>query len=195
MKLNRILSISLLVFLIAFGFEGCKSKKKMSAKDAVGKIMEDMPCTKEGKSDKKFFRASSMATSSDLQLSKEKALLLAKQRLVTLIKSTTKSVTDRYINERGFSNVSEVESKFENITREVADETLSNVVVVCEKSSVLDDGRYNSFIAIEVNRDDVLTGMERKISADKKLQIDYDKKKFEETFNKEMEQLREDRGY
>ena len=195
MKLNKILSISLLVFLIAFGFEGCKSKKKMSAKDAVGKIMDDMPCTKEGKSDRKFFRASSMATSSDLQLSKEKALLLAKQRLVTLIKSTTKSVTDRYINERGFSNVGEVESKFENITREVADETLSNVVVVCEKSSVLDDGRYNSFIAIEVNRDDVLTGMERKISADKKLQIDYDKKKFEETFNKEMEQLREDRGY
>jgi len=195
MKLSKILSISFIVLFVAFGFEGCKSKKKVSAKNAVGKMMDDLPCTKEGKSDKKHFRASSMATSTDLQLSKEKALLLAKQRLVTLIKSTTKSVTDRYINERGFSNASEVESKFENITREVANETLSNVVVVCEKSSVLDDGRYNAFIAIEVSKDDVLTGMDRKLSGDKKLQIDYDKKKFEETFNKEMEQLREDRGY
>ncbi len=195
MKLTKILSISLLVLVVALGFEGCKSKKKVSAKSAVGKIMDDLPCTKEGKSDKKHFRASSMATSTDLHLSKEKALLLAKQRLVTLVKSTTKTVTDRYINERGFSNTSEVESKFENMTREVANETLSNVVVVCEKSSVLDDGKYNSFIAIEVNRDDVLTGMENRISNDKKLQIDYDKKKFEEIFNQEMEQMREDRGY
>ena len=195
MELRKILSISLLVLVIALGFEGCKSSKKVSAKDAVGKIMDDLPCTKEGRSDKKFFRASSMATSTDLQLSKEKALLLAKQRLVTLIKSTTKSVTDRYINERGFSNVSEVESKFENMTREVADETLSNVVVVCEKSSVLDDGKYNSFIAIEVNRDDVLTGMDQRLSNDKKLQVDYDKKKFEEIFNEEMEKMKEERGY
>ncbi|NPA36896.1 MAG: hypothetical protein GXO47_08620 [Chlorobi bacterium] len=195
MKIKRTIGISLLVMLIAFGFEGCKSKQKVSAKDAVGKMMDDLPCTKEGRSDKKYFRASSMATSTDLQLSKEKALLLAKQRLVTLIKSTTKSVTDRYINERGFSNVSEVESKFENITREVANETLSNVVVVCEKSSVLDDGRYNSFIAIEVNRDDVLTGMEQRLSNDKKLQVDYDKKKFEEIFNEEMEKMKEERGY
>jgi len=195
MKLRKVLSISLLVLVVAFGFEGCKSKKKVSAKDAVGKIMDDLPCTKEGRSDKKFFRASSMATSTDLQLSKEKALLLAKQRLVTLIKSTTKSVTDRYINERGFSDASEVESKFENMTREVADETLSNVVVVCEKSSVLDNGKYNSFIAIEVNRDDVLTGMDQRLSNDKKLQVDYDKKKFEDIFNEEMDKMKEERGY
>jgi len=195
MKLTRIIGISALILIMALGFQGCKSKEKVSAKSAVGQIMEDMPCTKEGRSDRKFFRASSMATSTDLQLSKEKALLLAKQRLVTLIKSTTKTVTDRYINERGFSDVSEVESKFENMTREVADETLSNVVVACEKSSVLDNGKYNSFIAIEVDRDDVMTGMDRKLSNDKKLQVDYDKKKFEEIFNQEMDKMKEERGY
>ena len=195
MKLKKLIGISALILIMALGFQGCKSKEKVSAKSAVGQIMEDMPCTKEGRSDRKFFRASSMATSTDLQLSKEKALLLAKQRLVTLIKSTTKTVTDRYINERGFSDVSEVESKFENMTREVADETLSNVVVACEKSSVMDNGKYNSFIAIEVDRDDVMTGMDRKLSNDKKLQVDYDKKKFEEIFNQEMDKMKEERGY
>lgn len=195
MKLKRIIGITVLTLIVALGFEGCKSKEKVSAKSAVGQIMEDMPCTKEGKSDRKFFRASSMATSSDLQLSKEKALLLAKQRLVTLIQSTTKSVTDRYINERGFSDVSEVESKFENMTREVADQTLSNIVVACEKSSVMDNGKYNSFIAIEVDRDDIKNGMDRKLSNDKKLQVDYDKKKFEEIFDQEMDKMKEERGY
>ncbi len=195
MKLRKIIGISVLMLIVTFVFEGCKSKEKVSAKSAVGQIMDDMPCTKEGRSDRKFFRAASMATSTDLQLSKEKALLLAKQRLVTLVKSTTKSVTDRYINERGFSDRSEVESKFENMTREVADETLSNVVVVCEKSSVLDNGKYNSFIAIEVGRDDVLTGMDAKLTNDQKLQVDYDKKKFEEIFNQEMDKMKEERGY
>ncbi len=98
MKLKRIIGISALVLIVALGFEGCKAKEKASAKSAVGQIMEDMPCTKEGRSDRKFFRASSMATSTDLQLSKEKALLLAKQRLVTLIKSKTKTVNHIYNN-------------------------------------------------------------------------------------------------
>lgn len=195
MKLRMIIGMTVLTLIIALGFEGCKSKEKMTAKNAMGKIIDDMPCTKEGHSDNKFFRASSMATSTDLQLSKEKALLLAKQRLVTLIQSTTKSVTDRYINERGFSNVSEVESKFENMTREVANQTLSNIVVTCEKSSIMDDGKYNSFIAIEVDRDDIKNGLDRKLSNDKKLQIDYDKKKFEEIFDQEMDKMKEERGY
>ncbi len=195
MKLRKIIGITALTLIVALGFEGCKSKEKVSAKSAVGQIIDDMPCTKEGRSDRKFFRASSMATSTDMQLSKEKALLLAKQRLVTLIQSTTKSVTDRYISERGFSDVSEVESKFENITREVADQTLSNIVVACEKSSVMDNGKYNSFIAIEVDRDDIKNGMDRRMSNDKKLQVDYDKKKFEEIFDQEMEKMREERGY
>ena len=58
---------------------------------------------------------------------------MAKQRLVTLIQSNTKSVTDRYVNERELTSASEFEQKFENLTREVADETISNIVVACEK--------------------------------------------------------------
>lgn len=135
-----------------------------------------------------------MATSSDLSLAKEKALLLAKQRLVTLINSNTKSVTDRYVNEREMGEASEFEQKFENLTREVADETLQNIVVACEKASVLDSKKYRAFIAIEVNKKELLEGINKKLTNNAKLQVDYDKKKFEEIFNQEMEKMAEERN-
>lgn len=195
MKTTQLLGIALLSTIFIGGSYGCKSKQKtVSASNEVGKILEDVPCEDAGRSDKKFFRASSMATSSDLQLAKEKALLLAKQRLVTLINSNTKSVTDRYVNEREFGEASEFEQKFENLTREVADETLTNIVVTCEKASVLEDKKYRAFIAIEVDKDDVYNGIDKKISNNQKLQVDYDKMKFQEIFNQEMEKLAKEQG-
>ncbi len=194
MNLKLLLSAAI-VLSLATGLNSCKSKSKVTSKGEVGKILEDLPCEDAGKSDKKYFRASAMSTSSDLSLAKEKALLLAKQRLVTLINSNTKSVTDRYVNEREFGDAAEFEQKFENLTREVADETISNVVVTCEKASVLDNGKYRGFIAIEVHRDDVVNKIANRVSNDKKLQIDYDKKKFEEIFDQEMERMAEERGY
>ena len=195
MKLKQTIGLGVLAVFLSFGAYSCKSKEKVATNSEVGQILDDLPCEKDGKSDKKFFRAFSMSTSSDLSLSKEKALLLAKQRLVTLIQSNTKSVTDRYVNEREMGSASEFEQKFENLTREVADETISNIVVACEKSSVLPDKKYRSFVAIEVAKEDVLNSMNNRISRDSKLQIDYDKKKYEEIFNEEMQKMADEKGY
>lgn len=191
MKAKQLLGIGVLSIALSTSFNSCKSssQKPVSADKEIGKILEELPCEDKGRSDKNFFRASALATSSDLSLASEKALLLAKQRLVTLINSNTKSVTDRYVNEREVKDASEFEQKFENLTREVADETLNNIVVVCEKKSVLDNKQYRGFIAIEVSKEDILNGIQRKVTNNEKLQLDYDKKKFEEVFNSEMEKM------
>ncbi len=194
MNLKKTIGLGMLTVALIFGSYSCKSKKTVASNSEVGQILEDLPCEKEGKSDKNYYRAFSMATSSDLSLSKEKALLLAKQRLVTLIESTTKSVTDRYANEREVGDAAEFEQKFENLTREVANQTISNIVVACEKSSVLPDKKYRSFVSIEVSKEELLNQMNDKISQDSKLQMDYDKMKYEQIFNEEMEKLAEERG-
>ena len=98
------------------------------------------------------------------------------------------------MNEREISEASEFEQKFENLTREVADETLQNIVVSCEKASVLDSKKYRAFVAIEVNKKELLEGISNKLSKNAKLQVDYDKKKFEEIFNQEMEKMAEERN-
>lgn len=195
MNTKKILGIGVFTLVLIAGMVSCKSKEKVSTNSEVGTILENMPCEDKGRSDKNFYRASAMATSSDLSLAKEKALLNAKQRLVTLINSNTKSVTDRYVNEREFGDASEFEQKFENLTREVADETISNIVVACEKASVLDNGKYRGFVAIEVSKEEILNGINNKLSNNQKLQVDYDKKKFEEIFNQEMEKMAQEQGY
>lgn len=192
---SQILFLAACSLILMGSFSSCKSKKKVSAKSEIGEIIEELPCEDKGKSNRNFFRASAMSTSSDLSLAKEKALLLAKQRLVTLINSNTKSVTDRYVNEREIGDAAEFEQKFENMTREVADETINNIVVTCEKASVTQDEKYHGFVAIEVHRDDVLNKIDRRISNDDKLQLDYDKQKFQEIFEEEMEQMEQERGY
>lgn len=192
MNAQKLFGIGAIALTLTLGFGSCKSKyQTVSADKEVGKILEALPCEDKGRSDKNFFRASALATSSDLSLAGEKALLLAKQRLVTLINSNTKSVTDRYVNEREVVGAAEFEQKFENLTREVADETLNNIVIICEKKSVLDTKQYRAFIAIEVSKDDILNGIQRKVGKNEKLQLDYDKKKFEEIFNSEMEKMAE----
>ncbi|MBK3518380.1 hypothetical protein [Carboxylicivirga marina] len=195
MNTRRILGAVVLTLTVLVGFNSCKSKEKVATNSEVGQILEDMPCEDKGRSDKNYFRASAMATSSDLSLAEEKALLNAKQRLVTLISSNTKSVTDRYVNEREFGEGSEFEAKFENLTREVADETISNVVVACQKKSVLPNGKYRGFVAVEVSKDDILNGINNKLTNNQKLQVDYDKAKFEEIFNQEMQKMAEERGF
>ena len=189
MNVKKLLGIGLMFLSLVASMSSCKSKEKATkktSKSEVGKILDALPCEEEGRSNKKFFRATGMATSSDLALAKEKALLNAKQRIVTLINSNTKTVTDRYVNEREFGEASEFEAKFENLTREVADETITNLVVTCEKASVLDNGKYRGFVAIEVDKEDVLNGINTKLSNQAKLQVDYDKMKFEQIFNDEM---------
>ena len=51
------------------------------------------------------------------------------------------------------------------------------------------------WIAIEANKQVVLNGIEKSVSNQKKLEQDYDKKKFEEIFNSEMDKLAKERGY
>lgn len=196
METRKIFGAAIVMLIILVGLDSCKSKQKtVSNKNEVGKIIEELPCENAGRSDKKHFRASGMGESSDLSLAKEKALIDAKRKLVTLINSTTKTVTDRYVNEREFGDASEFESKFENLTREVADETINNLVITCEKASVLDNGKYRGFTAIEVSKEDINNGFDSKLSNNAKLQVDYDKQKFEEIFNEEMEKMAAERGY
>src|SRR5690554_7515179 len=66
---------SILVIAIistAMVFSSCKKNTKPGGKKAVE---IEIPCKDEGRSDKNFFRADANATSQDMSLSREKALL------------------------------------------------------------------------------------------------------------------------
>ncbi|MFN9520001.1 MAG: hypothetical protein ACK574_09760, partial [Bacteroidota bacterium] len=53
---------------------------------------------------------------------------------------------------------------------------------------------FSYWVAVEDNKQTVMNGIDRGIGQNQKLQQDYDKKKFEEIFNSEMDKLAKERG-
>lgn len=141
------------------------------------------------RSDKDFFRATQSGKSPDLATSKKIALQNAKAELAGNIKALVKRVTDQYTNQRTIGNKQDFENKFEELSREVVEQTLTDVKVMDEKIFKETDGGYSYWTVVEVSKQSILDGVNNKISKNEKLQLDYDKKKFEDVFNSEMEKM------
>ena len=183
---TRLLPLFLSLAVI-IGISSCKTTTTVKKEEGFKEIK--IPCQNEGRSDKKNYRADASAKSSNMQASREKALLAAKQRLAGFINSKIKSVTDRYLNETEVADRSNFEQKFENLTREVVNQTLVDVKITCEKTGSIDGGKYQTFIAIEASKVAIKDGISNSLSNNDKIQVDYDKQKFEEIYNQEMEKL------
>lgn len=170
-------------------------KEAQTMEDNSGFKAVEIPCGKEGRSDKDFFRADASAVSQNMQASREKALMNAKQRLASNINPIFKAATDEYVNETTVGDASNYEDKFETMAREVVNQKLTDVAVVCEKTGQDKNGKWQTFIAIEVNKETLLNGLNEGITKDQKLRVDYDKMKYEKIFNEEMEKLEKESGY
>lgn len=187
-------SMILLTGFMAVSLSSCKGKKKQAREDVVGTEIKSLPCQgPRYTTDDKFFRASQIGTSSDISLAKEKALTLAKQQLAGNIESKMKSVTDRYVNEREIQDKSEFSQKFENLTREIIEQTLYDVRTICEQMTQIEDGRYRCFIALEIDKKTLFDRMSSQISRQEMLQLEFDKQQFQRVFDEEMRKLDESR--
>ena len=177
-----------LIALAVVGYS-CKSTKVKSA-DTERKI--EVLCSGDKYfSNNKYFRANAIGESLDQMTAKKKSMSNAKAELAAKVNTTVTAVIDNYVNSREFNNVEEVEERFESLTREVVNQELSGTKVICEENTVTKEGKYKSYLAIELSGQDMLTKMHERLSTDDRLKIDYDYEKFKEEYEKEMERLRE----
>ena len=180
----------LLVGAVVFGstFTSCKSSKEVS--NVKNETVIEVYCSgPDYRSDKNTFRANSIGESSDQVVARKKAMSNTKADLAGLIETIIKGTTDNYTNSREFNNVEEVEERFETLSREVINQQLNNIKVICEKQTITKEGRYKTYIAIEMSVDALEEALNNKLSRDQRLKVDYDYEKYKETFDKEMEKL------
>lgn len=184
------------VITLVIGFiPACKSKKGTPIEQQTGAIEIAVPfSTKEFQSDKENFRAKASGNSMDLTTSKKIALQNAKSEMAGLVQTTIKKVTEQYTNQRQVSSTQEFSNKFEEMVREVTNQELTDVRIIGEKILKETNNTYTYWVAIEANKKVVLDGIDKGISKNAKLQQDYDRKKFEEIFNMEMDKLAKERG-
>lgn len=172
---------------------GCKSKKQTPIQKETGAVEISVPfSSKEYRSDENAFRAKQMGKSPDMATAKKIAFQNARAEMAGNINATVKRVTDQYTNQRTVGNAQEFENKFEELSREVVNQEMSNVKEIGEKIFKEPDGSYTYWIAIEANKKEVFEKIDSKISADAKLKLDYDKMKFQQIFDAEMKKLAEE---
>src|ERR1017187_1065687 len=190
MKRKTVLIIAA-TFGILVAINSCKAPKNVEK--ATGATEVSLPLSgKEYQSDKDNFRAKQSGKSPDLATAKKIALQNAKSELAGNIQSVVKRVTDQYTNQRTVGNKQDFENKFEELAREVVDQTLTDVKVIGEKIFKETDGTYTYWAAVEDSKQSILDGVDNKISKNASLKLDYDKKKFEDIFNSEMDKMSKD---
>lgn len=163
---------------------GCKSGSPVAASEKEVIV----PCREAvTNGDKKFFRANGMGESQSETVSKEKAMMVAQNQLATMISSTVKTVTDRYTNSREVNTREDLEAKFESLNRQVVDQTLSGVRIICEKLYKTNDGKSKTYLALELSADELVTKYKETLSKNEKIQVDYDYEKFRKDVFEELE--------
>ena len=186
MKTSRIFTtvIGISCFALMICMSGCKSKQVVPK----GEEIVDLPCngpeffTKKG-----IIRATASGESSDQMLAKKKAQANSREQLAATLNVTIKSVVDNYYSSKAIDNVEQAKTRFEGLTRQVVDQQLSGVATICEKLTKTKQNTFKCYIAQELNGEELLQGIQKKISGDEKLRLDFEYEKFKNEFNKEMD--------
>lgn len=183
---------TILVGLLVLSAASCRSKKEEKPIDAPkGEVKVEVLCSgPKYFTDKDFFRANSVGESPDQANSKRMALSNARLELAGQIEVTLKAVIDNYFNDVNSAGKQEYIAKYEGLSREVINQSISGTKTICEELTKTATGKYKTYIAIELNNGALLSTLNNRISADDRLKVDYNYEKFKETFNKEMEEMK-----
>lgn len=184
-------NILMLIALAAFiTFGGCKSKEKVAKVSEQGETLIEVYCSgPDYQSNDEFFRANQVGESVDQATAKKKAQSNSRAELASSIETTIKAVVDNYVNSRELNNVEEAEERYESLSREVVNQKLTGVKTICEKTTKTSEGKYKTYIAIELAGDELMSALNERLSKDDKLKIDYDYEQFKKTFEAEMDKL------
>ncbi len=188
---NKMILLLSLIF-VAGAITGCRSKQQAPDYSAHGTEVA-IPCSDNDYfTDATHFRGTGMAEGTNLASTRRRANLDANSSLAASINSTIRAVTDRYTQDITVGDANEFAERFEDMTRQVVNQVLNNVSITCNQVFER-GGQYSVYMAVEVDKDELLNNISSRISRDDRLRLDYDRMQFERIFNEEMERLEQER--
>ena len=170
MKAQNLIIPSLMIAMV-LSTTSCKTPKNIEKTTGAVEISVPFSDSKY-KTDKDYFRAKNIGKSIDLATSKKIALQNAKSEIAGNIQSIMKAVTDQYTKSSKVDDKENFENKFEELSRDVVNQTLSDVRIMDEKIFKETDGKYSYWVAIETSKQSILEGVTAKVSKNEKLQLD-----------------------
>ncbi|MFR3328814.1 MAG: hypothetical protein ACLTSL_01360 [Odoribacter splanchnicus] len=186
--MKKMYCVALLAGMLAYACGGQKQLVQKNQED----VEVIVPCSgPEYMPDAEHFRASAMGLSNSQEIASQKAMTAARAKLAAAIQTTVKTVTDNYASSYEMGRQEEAKGRFQTLTREVVNQTLNGVKVICQKMMKSPEGQYKAYVAIELGGIDVAKAMNNKISSDDKLRVDFEYEKFKKIFDEEMKNAAE----
>ncbi len=182
---------SLLLAATVFVFTQCRSKDDLPRGEERITVLCSDP---EYRSDSEYFRANSSADSPNMSNSKRMAVSNARADLAGQIEVTVKAVIDNYVQDITIGDMQEYQQRYEGLSREVINQKLTGTRIICEETTRTDEGRYRTYVAIELSGSEILSAMNQRIRGDERLRLDYDYDRFKNTFEDEMRKLDRERN-
>ncbi len=182
------------LLLAVAGLLGVSCSKKVAAPQGETEVI--VPCSgPEYRTNNKYIRASAVGLSGDMNMAKKKALTEVSAQLASSMNQLVERVAINYGNSYQVGESEEAKSKFEDMAKIVVKEKLSGLRIICEQTMRTSDGKYKVYVAAELAGDELMEGINsrvsKSISNDTKLRIDYDYEKFKKVFEEEMSKLAE----
>ena len=182
--MKKMYCVALLAGMLVYACGGQKQLVQKNQED----IEVIVPCSgPEYMPDAEHF----MGLSNSQEIASQKAMTAARAKLAAAIQTTVKTVTDNYASSYEVGQQEEAKGRFQTLTREVVNQTLNGVKVICQKMMKSPDGQYKAYVAIELGGIDVVKAMNNKISNDDKLRVDFEYEKFKKVFDEEMKNAAE----
>jgi hypothetical protein len=105
-------------------------------------------------SNKRLFRAVGSGQSVNLETSRDRAMLSARQRLAAEVQTQVKNVSESYRGERTIDdNMGDFNERFQQLTREVMNQVLVESQVFDSRTFISKDKRtYTTYIAMEARK-------------------------------------------
>ncbi len=192
-KKRKVTLLLLAAFSVCMLFTQCRSKQ---AAMPGGETRVEVLCSGPSYfTDTSYFRASSMGESNNMNNSRRMAMSNARAELASHIGVLVSGVVDNYYEQAGVEDRSAYAERYTGLFREVVDERLSGIRVVCEEMTRTAGGTYRTYVAVELTGNDIMEAANQRISRDERLRIDYDYERFRNTFDNEIENYRRGQGY
>ncbi|PXV58813.1 LPP20 lipoprotein [Dysgonomonas alginatilytica] len=144
--MRNLILISFLLLLI--GASSCKTQTVYSEADI------DTPCICDSSQEStQTICFSAVGESIDQMYSKQKALSDAKAGLASLIQTRIRLMSNKFQDSKEKNKTEELEEKRQEATRQIVDQSLSNIRITCEKVRKTKEGNYKTYIRIEVKNE------------------------------------------
>lgn len=184
-------TLLIMVIAIAVAFASCKTNKQV-AQTPPGRTEIELPCVDESMDTDDYFKAMGTATNVNMQNARSAAFDAAKSMLNKRLGGfVTGLSTDYSRTVAGDAQVDKVQRMMESEMYAVVERMLNDASKTCEKMYQNQSGNYESYIAIQVSKKEMINKMADRLTNNQELEIEFNRDQFRKFAEQKMKELKE----